>query len=205
MTDLKNQLRTYYEATTQPVDVAEIAVDPDNVVVGQIPQAAQRRSTVNTQGTKETTSWWQGPLVAVSALVAVIAVVVAVVLITNDSSSDSAADLSPRAVLLDFQDAYNAGDLSQVMDLFADEAVVNNYPGTRILEGRDQIATRLNSERNDYNAAYEMSDIGLAGNTVTFRHRWSHAGGCGTAAGHQMVVTDGLIAEWVFPTVTASC
>ena len=34
MPDLEDQLRTYYEATTEPIDIDSVTVDPGTVIIG---------------------------------------------------------------------------------------------------------------------------------------------------------------------------
>ncbi len=48
MRDLNEQIRTYYEATTSPVNIDAVTVEEGTVVVGPFPDAVQRRSAMKT-------------------------------------------------------------------------------------------------------------------------------------------------------------
>ena len=128
MTDLKTQLRTYYEATTTPVDVDNIAADAGTVLVGAAPDTAQRRSAMTSRTTSGPRTWMEGSRAAVAALVATVAVIAAIIFITNYSDSNALDNRSPAAVLFAFQDAYNATDLDRVVKQFAPDATVTRYP-----------------------------------------------------------------------------
>ena len=159
---------------------------------------------MSTEQPTTTRSWFQGSRAAVAALVATIAVITAIVLATSDSDSDAAADRSPGAVLFAFQDAYNAGDVDGILDQFAPEAAITRYPNLITnATGTDQIEALFTSETDD-GAQYQFSEVEVEGSTVTFRHRWT-AEACTTAQGHRMVVENGLIQSWEWPTTNARC
>lgn len=210
MTDLATQLRTYYEATTTPADVENIAVEPGTVLVGPAPDTARRRSAMSTRTVGESRTWLKGSRAAVAALLATVGVIAAIIFVTSDSDSDVAADRSPAAVLFAFQDAYNATDLDRVVKQFAPEATILRYPNAFYTNaaGREEIKALFASELNN-DARYEMTEVEVTGNVVTFRHRWGGPGPeldfCRTAPGHRMVVEDGLIQSWEWPTTTARC
>ncbi len=91
MPDLEDQLRTYYEATTEPIDVDSVAIDPGTVIVGPFPEAAQRRSGMTTP--TETRPWWRNAWAAAAAFVVVVVIGAGVVLATT--GDDSAPPAAP--------------------------------------------------------------------------------------------------------------
>ncbi len=79
MRDLNEQIRTYYEATTTPVDINAVTVEEGTVVVGPFPDAVQRRSAMKTiTPTPGPTRRWKGPRIALTAFAATAVVVAAV-------------------------------------------------------------------------------------------------------------------------------
>ncbi len=91
MPDLKDQIRVYYEATTEPVDIDAITVEPGTVLVGPFPDAARRAAALKTaeprirpEETQPKTPWWKGPIAAVAAFaVVLVSVGLAIVLVSR--------------------------------------------------------------------------------------------------------------------------
>lgn len=97
MPDLKDQIRTYYEATTEPVDVDAVIVESGTVLVGPFPDAAQRRAGMKTAPEKLESSlphrpWWRGPVAAVAAFVSVVVLGVSLVFLGLRGDDRSPAD-----------------------------------------------------------------------------------------------------------------
>jgi hypothetical protein len=137
MPDIEDQLRTYYEATTEPIDVDAITVDPGAVLVGPFPDAAQRRSAKQTVAPEKppTSRAWRGVAAAAAALIVAIAGV-ALVLAGGGGNVEPAAPPTVRPsdstqitaeealVVVDrYWTAYDAGDFHTVAGLFTADAV----------------------------------------------------------------------------------
>lgn len=92
MSDLKDQIRTYYEATTEPVDVHDVVVESGTVLVGPFPDAAQRRAMDTKSDERKGTGrrGWRGPMAAAVAFVAILVVGTGIVLATRGGTSPSA-------------------------------------------------------------------------------------------------------------------
>lgn len=106
MPDLEDQIRIYYEATTEPIDFDALTVEPGTVLVGPFPDAARRSAmkTVNDMydpTTPPERPWWRGPAAASVAFVAVL--VVGVVLVTaglgGDEPGPAATTLPPMTTV----------------------------------------------------------------------------------------------------------
>lgn len=163
---------------------------------------------MNTLPSRETRPWLKGPRAAATALVATAAVIVAVVVLTTSGSSpDTLEGRGPASVLFAFQDAYNAGDLDAAADLFDSDALLTGYPFTAVANGADEI--RLALQAGDRELApggkYEMTELVVSDQTITFRHSRTDVANCATAPGHRMVVRDGRILEWEWPKTSQVC
>ena len=111
-------------------------------------------------------------------------------------------DADPADVLQAYVDAYNVHDLDGVVAVFAEDAVVTGHP----LDGRNSRATGLEEirdlESRDMSLsvatdAYEMTDVEVSGNRVSFGHIIHHrSGACFAGAGHSLVVEGDKIVRW---------
>ena len=99
MRDLNEQIRTYYEATTTPVDINAVTVEKGRVVVGPFPDAVQRRSAMKTiTPTPGPTRRWKGPRIALTAFAATAVVVAAVAAFSLTNVVGSGDDSAGQAV-----------------------------------------------------------------------------------------------------------
>ncbi len=110
--------------------------------------------------------------------------------------SGNSAD--PAAVLVDYQDARNSGDVDAVMAFYAEDAVVKDHPlgGDGIANGVDEIRSleaRVPMLQGS-TGGIEFTDMVVSGNTVTFNHKFFNAsGGCFGGLGGKVTVEDGKI------------
>ena len=99
MRDLNEQIRTYYEATTTPVDINAVTVEEGTVVVGPFPDAVQRRSAMKTiTPTPGPTRRWKGPRIALTAFAATAVVVAALAAFSLTDVVGSGADPAGQGV-----------------------------------------------------------------------------------------------------------
>lgn len=207
MSDLRTQIRVYYEATTGPVDIDAIASDV--VTVGPVPDALRRRQTMTS--IPPTTTRRRGPRIAWAAFAGLAAVIagVAIAFATISSDPDAAAS-DPAAVIREYEAAYNARDLDRLMELFTEESVVDT--GEARLEGLDQIRFEFEgrlaraADRN----ALEISNVEVDGSTVTWddavRLRSEPLDGytyCST--GSSAVIEGGTVVSWSGRQANRSC
>lgn len=128
-----------------------------------------------------------------------IAVVCALaVLLTGACGGD---DADPGETIQAYIDAYNARDIDAVMALFADDAVITDHPFAGVTEGTEAIRTLhvRDVEAAGGDDAYQISDLQVSGNTVTWNHVWNER--C-TGIGNEATVMDGAIVSWQFASVT---
>jgi hypothetical protein len=111
----------------------------------------------------------------------------------------------PAAVLAEYQEARNAGDVDALMSLYATTAVVNEHP---LDEGRFPVAFGVDEIRlleaqvpgiQRAENATEYSAIEVSGNRATFTQRFiDDAGSCSSSAGNEIVVQDGKITQYTW-------
>jgi hypothetical protein len=132
-----------------------------------------------------------------------------VVAACSDDDDNDQAD--PTAVLADYEDARNAGDVDAVMALYADDAVVTGHPldaGDGAANGVDEIRALEDLVPDIQRAedAAEFINIETSGNSVTFDMRFFPAGSsCTGSSDHEVTVTDGLITFYAWGTVDEPC
>jgi len=110
----------------------------------------------------------------------------------------SGNDADPAAVLADYEDARNSGDVDAVMAFYAEDAVVKDHPrdGDAIANGVDEIRALEAQVPGIQGSAggIEFTDLVVSGNTVTFNHKFFNAsGGCFGGLGGEVTVKDGKI------------
>ena len=116
--------------------------------------------------------------------------------------------VDPAAVIEDYAAAYNAGDIDAVMALFSEESVVRGHPFATESTGLDAIRT---VQIADIAAAasvdaYAISNVQVAGDTVTWDHVWENGeGSFFCQQGHTAVVEDGAIKSWTWPDDDFDC
>lgn len=110
----------------------------------------------------------------------------------------------PAAVLADYEEARNSGDVDAVMALYAEDAVVRSHPlnedeATGVAEIRvleEQVPGIQGST-----GGIEFVDLVVSGNVVTFDEVFHNAqGDCFSGGGNQVTVEDGKITLFVWGT-----
>jgi hypothetical protein len=223
MSDLKTQLRAYYESTTVPTDIDSIIAGRGANHSGR-PAHARRSISMNVvplSAEPAQRSRRRGTRLAAAGLAAVTIVGVVVLMAVAVSDDDPSPASPPPTVpvpttmpagadeLLDaYVDAYNAHDIAAVMSLFADDAVMT---GNLVSPGAQGTAEIRDFQEGDMAIAapdnsYAMTDVEVDGNTVTFGHIWHHRdGNCYSGTGHRVEVEGGLIVRWDFGTDSQPC
>lgn len=122
------------------------------------------------------------------------------VIIVALAAGCSPAQADPESVLREYVQTYNAGDADGLRDLFAEDAVVSNYPlPPHRYEGRDEVLAMLASERADAaeQRPWSVTGVSVDGDTVTWNDVWTNsAGQSWCAEGQTAVIEDGRIVEW---------
>ena len=145
--------------------------------------------------------WWRGPRVVVSAFAVTAMVVVAVLVLTNLTDSDGTdAASGPSATINDYVDAYNDGNIDEIMALFTEQSVITGHPfnfggvtGIGAIRGLQEMDLRAAATEN----AYTISNVAVSGNTVTWDHVWiGRDGDQFCKQGHSAVVMDSKILSW---------
>lgn len=128
--------------------------------------------------------------------------------ITTTTASPTTTTISavvrdPAAVLADYQEARNSGDVDAVMAFYVEDAVVEDHPlggdgvATGVLEIRGLEAQVPGIQGST--GGIEYTDIVVSGNTVTFNTKFLNSGGnCFGAAGIVVTVEEGKITSWVY-------
>lgn len=209
MTDLKTQLRTYYESTTVPVDIADIVVDPDTMLVGRVPEAAQRRHAM--QGRKFSDRAGDirfkgiGTLLGATAAI-VVAVLVGFALLSFIDAEEPDAGTDGTATLLRYIAADNARDVDAVMTFFTEESVITGAPRAGIAIGTPDVLATLADIRTwqveSLAGRTEFLNVQVDGAVVRFDHIWTPVDTPATpwcGQGHTAVVEDGKILSWNWP------
>ena len=132
MPDLTDQIRIYYEATTEPVDIDSIVIEPGTVLVGPFPDAAQRRSAMPTVTTERPPTSRAGKGVSIAASVALIVLIAGAVLMflgggTVGGPSQTTTVDDALELVDDYWAAYDAGDFATVTELFTADAVTERF------------------------------------------------------------------------------
>lgn len=117
------------------------------------------------------------------------------------SPSPTAPTVGPAEVVARYVDAYNADELDRMMTLFSEDARITDHPFSDEVNGTSAIRILHNQDRAAAAAdsPYEISEVAVDGDTVTWNHVWTSSEGdewC--AEGHEAVVSDGRIVEWRF-------
>ncbi|MDJ0962271.1 MAG: nuclear transport factor 2 family protein [Acidimicrobiia bacterium] len=113
-------------------------------------------------------------------------------------------DADPEAVIEMYIEAYNAGDVDAVMELFTEDAVITAHPfGDH--NGAAEIRALHVDQANGVNA-YTISNLTTNGDTVMWDHVWkSSDGGEFCVEGHQAVIESGKITSWTWPPTDFQC
>lgn len=179
-------------------------------VPGTVTLETRRRAMETTPTTiKQPTPWWRRSRVAIGVAAAIVFVGIATYAIAGltDSKSDAAAN--DAATTIDaYIDAYNTGDIDAVMALFSEDSVMNAHPmddeaiglaAIRAVQVQDLAAAAAEN-------AYTISNLQVAGSTVTWDHVWTARDGRQSCQyGHIATVEDGKILSWTWPGGGFSC
>jgi hypothetical protein len=117
------------------------------------------------------------------------------------SELSEADHVDPAEVVRDYRTAFNDRDLERLMSLFDVDSVVTDHPFATRSEG---LAAIRSLQLRDIVAsadadAYQMSNIEVAGDTVTWNHEYTNADGFHWCAdGNSATVADGKILNWTF-------
>lgn len=120
---------------------------------------------------------------------------------TLDQPGSSRGEIDPATLISEYRIAYNSADIERIMALFTDDSVVVGHPLQSRSEGLAAIRSlqRRDLARAAPVDAYVMSRIDVAGDTVTWDHRFTNAHGDRWCAdGNRAVVSDGKILNWTF-------
>ncbi len=126
--------------------------------------------------------------------------VISVALILGACGGD---DADPAAVLADYQNARNSGDVDAVMAFYTEDAVVENHPrdsdgvANGVLEIRGFEAQVPGIQGST--GGIEYTDKVVSGNTVTFNRKFFNAeGDCFGGVGDVVTVEDDKIIRHVW-------
>ena len=103
----------------------------------------------------------------------------------------------PAEVVEGYVTAYNAQDIDLAMAFFADSAVI--IQGSDRIEGAAEIRTEILGEFEVHapgGDAYSISNLLVAGNTVTWDHRFKGVAHDCRGTGNEAAVEDGQIVTW---------
>ncbi len=129
------------------------------------------------------------------------ALVVGGMLVVAACGNDDTDQADPAAVLADYEDARNEGDVDALMALYADDAVIVGHPLNNSGGAQGVTETRLlergvpSFQRST--DATEFINLEVSGNTVTFEQRFfNDTGECFGSNGNIVTVKDGRITRY---------
>jgi len=127
-----------------------------------------------------------------------VTIAVAIVLVAAGCTTSSD---DPVAILEDYQNTRNSGDVDGVLALYAEDAVVLDHPldsdgtATGVNEIRELEKNVPSVQRSE--DAIEFVDIEVSDNVVTFGHRFfNSSAGCSGYTGNTVTVEDGEITQY---------
>ena len=176
----------------------------------QVVALETRRRAVETSTTAQRpTRWWRGPRLALGAAAVIVLLAGAAFAIATwtDTNRDVAAS-DPAATILAYIDAYNARDIDAVMELFTEDSVMIGHPFSGESIGLTAIRAVQAQDIDGVGTddAYTISNVQVAGNSVTWDHVWRPGdGGESCQYGHSAIVEDGKILSWTWPGGGFSC
>lgn len=119
---------------------------------------------------------------------------------SSDEPTATSSD-DPAAVLEDYQNTRNSGDVEGVLALYAQDAVVLDHPldtdgtATGVEEIRELEKNVPGVQRDE--DAIEFIDIEVSGNVATFNHKFfNSSGGCTGYTGNTVTVENGEITQY---------
>ena len=118
-----------------------------------------------------------------------------------EAHSPSLGNADPAEVLADLVAALNDGDVDAMMEFFTEDSIVNAHPLADNLRGLDSIR-RLTvdaiAESGSTNI-YEISNVAVTGDTVTWDYTWINDGVCYQNVGAIAVIRNGKMLTWTWP------
>lgn len=125
---------------------------------------------------------------------------------TVPSTTTTAPPADPTPVIEGYIAAYNGGDIDDVMAHFSEDSVITGHPYdlSRAVASSTGLAEILALHVEDMSAAasenaYTISDVEVAGTTVTWDHVWINDQGREFCKfGQSAVVEDGIILSWTW-------
>lgn len=142
-----------------------------------------------------------GPGFVFTVVIVVIAVIAGGLIAARAVRSDRASQAGPAAVIEQYVEAFNEGDIDAMMNQFADDAQLIGHPFAAEAFGataiRDvQIGDLANAAPTD---AIRVSDLEVVGDVVTWNQVYENRRGEFTCAtGNRAVVVDDEIVRWEF-------
>jgi hypothetical protein len=101
-----------------------------------------------------------------------------------------------------YVDAYNSGDIDEILGSFSEDSVMIGSPWESPVQGLDELRSLHIDELAAAadSDAYLIANVEVVGDTVTWDHRWSNKEGTDwCAAGQSAVVEEGVIVSWTWP------
>lgn len=130
MSDLKEQIRTYFEATTDATAI-DPAADTPSAGVPPVGRRTVHAMAESTPAVVPARKWWRHPAIAAAAIV--LAAAGLSMLVFGTESVDVAAPPSPEdaasAVIDEFFAAYEVGDVARMRSAMAENVVITGYLG----------------------------------------------------------------------------
>jgi len=131
------------------------------------------------------------------------------VLMLGACAEDGSGPGDPAAVVEDYIDAYNAGDIEAVMALFSERSVVIGHPfEPGSTAGLDAIRALQVEDRTGAASdnPYTISNVEVTGATVSWDHVWTQDSGTNFCQiGNDAVIEDGKFVTWTWPGGDFSC
>ena len=141
-----------------------------------------------------------------SWLLLVIALAVMFVLVACGGDDDDAAGGDPAAVLAEYEDARNAGDVDALVALYAEDAVIIGHSLDEADAMADVAELRALEGRVFADGVTKYTQLEVDGNTVTFRQELSLPDGrCFGGDGQRVTVEDGKITRYAWGASGQSC
>ena len=157
------------------------------------------------------------------AFVAVIVLGVVVALAATRSDEQSPATTVPvptteaattttldpqAAVIVSMVEAYNAGDIDALVELFSDESVIENHPFSPRTVGPAPIRVLMTQDRDSAASQdpYTIENLQVEGNVVTWDHRWTREDfEVFCKRGQSATIENGKIITWTWSVGSFDC
>jgi hypothetical protein len=128
---------------------------------------------------------------------AVVVVLAGVALIAINQADEISVAGQPGTTIEAYIDAYNTGDLDEVMTYFTEGSVLTYHPTDSDFQATGLVEIRaLHLQDLLYGNGYTISNVETSGNTVTWDSVWGDNRGC--VEGHATVVEEGKMLTWTW-------